>query len=242
MGRRINLGQSFEKSVNIIIDFVDEVQNEATKIFEELEACNKENSYKLLNDVSRNLQQEYNESVLDGIKKFIHDWDGSEYNFVNYCKRNIVGEETESLALRQQGYLRDKIDTIRELDIIQVLIDETDYERDNIAKKLEEIERNSKKLEDIYEDKKAEFTSLKKENEAIDIIEPIIISYSGVIASFIEQCSRSINQIMDDSLVVMKNQSDTTNEEFNDISTQVLEDSAETINRVRAHLMNLIQK
>lgn len=243
MNRKIDLSESFEKSVSLIIEFVDEVQAEVTNIFEELEECNKENRYKLLNDISIKLQNEYNNSIIADLKIFINNnWIDTEYSFLSYCKRNLVGEDTENLAKRQEDYLKDKVNNIREVDIVKILNDQTIYERHDITKRLIEIEANTKKLENIYEDKKNEFVSLKNENEAIDMIEPIIVRYAGAISIFIEKCSIHINEIMDDNLSIMKKDSTETNEEFNDVSDQEIEDIADLIEGVKSHFISLMER
>ena len=199
----IAIGEAFEEAIRTMEDYVEEVGREIEKLFDELhELAVKENKWEVLYETAKGLENQYNEEVLEEIKKEIGEWAESDGSYVALCKRFKMGKDAEGEARKQQNEIVDKITGQHESDKLGETPDfsNTSFDTEEIKKRLGEIAHNTDKIRSIAEEKDGKLKELSEDNESVRTLVSVGLTYGQSIANFVTEVTKEISDFLADQI------------------------------------------
>lgn len=197
---QIAIGEASWTAIQVMYDYVSEVQKEVNQIFEKLyQVSVKENQWELLYKAAAGLEFMYNKRVLGAAKNKIYEWDKSEGSFVSAATRFRMGDEAEAEAMRQQRWIVNEIESIPEVGLIsesQLDFLNTKFELEDIQAKLEGITYHAKELTDIVDRKNRLLRKLSEENGSAKAIANVASPYGASIADFADRVAERVSAFL----------------------------------------------
>lgn len=199
----IAIGEAFEQAIRTMEDYVEEVGGEIERLFDELhKLAIEEHQWEVLYKTAKGLENQYNEEVLEAIKKEIGEWAESDGSYVALCKRFKMGKDAEGEARKQQNEIVDKITGQHESDKLGETPDfsNTSFDTEEIKKRLEEIAHNTDKIRNIAEGKDGELEKLSGQNESVRTLVSVGLTYGQSIANFVTEVTKKISDFLADQI------------------------------------------
>ena len=208
---QIAIGEAFEGAIITMNEYAEEVKNKVDEIFEELrQCCVVENQLEPLYKVAESLENMYNEHVLQQIKTSILSWAEGEGSYVRMTEIFRMGDDARNQAQNQQDTIVESINSMSEIMVIRDSrpdFSQTRFEKERIETKLQDISHQSKKLDEIAEEKNSELKRLGEENESIRTIISVGIIYGKSIANFVGTVTEKISGLLGQELDRMMSES-----------------------------------
>lgn len=240
---QIAIGELFNSAIQVVEDYVNEVQSEIESVFDEFhKVAVIDNQLEPLYRIASSLETTYNEQVLQGIKTAISSWTEGEGSYVQITQRFKMGEDAKVQAETQQSQIVDAICNIPEITIISENSPDftnSKFETENIKSKLDEISTQSKKLKDIAEEKNAELVRLSEENESIKTIVNVGITYGLSISSFVIKVTEEISNYLSEQMNTMEQENESAIDNAQQEAERFNQSMDETINSLKNLLSDL---
>lgn len=199
---KVAIGEEFSGAIIIMEDYVEEVTKKVNDIFEKFNDCINENTYKVLYDSAKLLEENYNEKVLENIKSSIKEWADGDGSYVSQVKRWKMGDDAIESAQRQQDDIVEKIDSISDIVVISENtqdFSQSHFDPEIVKVNLEDIVEFSKGLEEIVEDKVSELKKLGEENSTIRVIIAVAVTYGKSISTFVQTTTEMASNIISEN-------------------------------------------
>lgn len=197
---KIAIGDAFEKAIRTMEDYVEEVGGEIERLFDELhELAVKENQWEVLYETAKGLENQYNEEVLEAIKKEIGKWAESDGSYEALCERFKMGAEAKDKAKEQQDKIVEKIESQNESQRISEETPDfsnTSFDTEQIKKRLVDIARDTDKIRSIAEEKDGELKELSEDNESVRTLVSVGLTYGQSIANFVTEVTKKISDFL----------------------------------------------
>ena len=233
---QIAIGESFESTIQIMREYVSEIQDGVYKVFEDFHQVSVlEHPWELLYKTAVNLEKSYNEQVLETIKTEINNWAEGEGSYVNLTVRFKMGEEAKKEAERQQNLIIEEISSIPEITLISESNPDflnTRFELELIKQRLEEISTYSQKLTEIVDEKNNALTSLSEENGSV-------ITYGVSISNFVTKVTDKISIFLSEQLDSIEQQNEFAVEEAKQSAKKFNQSIDETLTSMNGFLEDL---
>lgn len=205
----IAIGEAFERVVDLMSGYTDEIECEVSNIFNELNDILRNNPWQVIYKTGLGLQKAYNEEVIERIKTEIHIWEEGDGSYVYITKRFKMGNDATSIARSQQDRIVEKIDHIKVIDVFSGFDgSETHFDVDIIKSNLEGLLSNAARLSSIVENNDRELNSLITENESIKSIVNVGIIFGKSIANFTQKVIEQIRLILSEQFDEMIRKND----------------------------------
>ena len=240
---QIAIGESFESTIQIMREYVSEIQDAVYKVFEDFHQVSVlEHPWELLYKTAVNLEKSYNEQVLETIKTEINNWAEGEGSYVNLTVRFKMGEEAKKEAERQQNLIIEEISSIPEITLISESNPDflnTRFELELIKQRLEEISTYSQKLTEIVDEKNNALTSLSEENGSVSTIVNVGITYGVSISNFVTKVTDKISIFLSEQLDSIEQQNEFAVEEAKQSAKKFNQSIDETLTSMNGFLEDL---
>lgn len=198
---QIAIGDAFEKTIQTMEDYVDDVQGAIESVFEDFEDLINEHPWEVIYDTASKLEEVYNTEVLAEIQKHMENWENEEGSYVAIVQRFKMGQEAEDEAKRQQDDIVDKIRDLTDIAVISELVldfTNTHFDLELVRNGLESIADNVQNtLPEIVSEKQTKLTEQAKENGIVKSIVNIGILYGESISSFVIKAVKEIHELLD---------------------------------------------
>ena len=240
---QIAIGEAFENVIQLMSEYVNEVQEEVNKVFEEFhQVAVVENPWEVLYKTASLLENTYNEQVLEAVKNEINNWAEGEGSYVSLTVRFKMGEEAKAEAQKQQGQIVDEISNIPATTIIsdsQPDFLNTTFELEAVNRKLEEISNEAQRLTEIAEEKNSQLNGLSEENESVKTIVNVGITYGASIANFVSKVTEKISAFLSEQVDSMEQQNETAIEDAKQSAEKFNQSIDETLTSMNGFLEDL---
>ena len=240
---QIAIGEAFENVIQLMSEYVNEVQEEVNKVFEEFhQVAVVENPWEVLYKTASLLENTYNEQVLEAVKSEINSWAEGEGSYVSLTVRFKMGEEAKGEAQRQQGQIVDEINNIPQTTIISDSWPDflnTTFELEAVKRKLEEISNEAQRLTEIVEEKNSQLNGLSEENESVKTIVNVGITYGASIANFVSKVTEKISAFLSEQVDSMEQQNEAAVEDARESAEKFNQSVDETLNSMNGFLEDL---
>lgn len=240
---QIAIGELFNSAIQVVEDYVNEVQIEIESVFDEFhKVAVIDNQLEPLYRIASSMETTYNEQVLQGIKTAISSWTEGEGSYVQITQRFKMGEDAKAQAETQQSQIVDVICNIPEITIISDNLPDftnSNFETENIKSKLDEISTRSKKLKDIAEEKNAELVRLSEENESIKTIVNVGVTYGLSISNFVIKVTEEISNYLSEQMNTMEQENESAIDNAQQEAERFNQSMDENINSIKNFLSDL---
>ena len=237
MGMKFSLAD-LEPANSLMIEYVDEIKEQINSIFQEFHVCVVEqNQYKPAYDIAENLERIYNEEIVQKIKEEIQGWAEDEGCYVGIVKNWSAGEDAEAEAQRQQETIVEHIQEIQEIAVISESrpdFSASNWERDTLKEKFEEISGSAQTLNEIVDRYDGQFRSMSEENAFVEALVSVGQMYGKSISSFVEEATKRISEFMSEKMDSLTQSHTTKQEELQQKTEQLIQSIDDSVSQISA--------
>lgn len=196
----IAIGEAFVETISTMSEYVDTVQNQIEKVFNDFDFLIKNHPWEVTNKTAFKLQEKYNSEVLDEIQRKMGEWGGGEASYLALVRSFKMGEGAVNNAERQQNDIIDKIVSISHIEIIpeQRNFIDSHFDLEIVRESLQSIADNVKSsLPATVNDYQSKLEKLSEENEIVKSIVNIGKLYGESIENFVTDAVDQIHKLLD---------------------------------------------
>lgn len=153
-------------------EYMGKVNEIMTDVFNGLLEIMNEQKYAPLYEAAAELEDTYNENVLQTLVQYANEWSGGGSSFVEIVKRNKLGDYSEGIAQNAQDRIVTAVQNqLKQSDTLgdkRTLQEAANYDAEILAGKLEEwAGRLQTSIEEAVEDFSARVQTGSEDNEAV---------------------------------------------------------------------------
>lgn len=194
----IAIGDEFLETILTMNDYVDAVQEQIKKVFDDFDVLIKDHPWEVTYKTAFELQEKYNLEVLAEIQGNMEEWGDGEASYLALVQRFKMGEDAVAEAKRQQDEIVNKILEILPIEAISKQdFNNTHFDLEKVRDSLELIaDYVQSSLPGTVEDYQSKLKKLSKDNEIVKSIVNIGILYGVSIKNFVTEAVKKIHELL----------------------------------------------